>query len=195
MLPQASRKAESAVPLPLLPGIPRSMHRSQSCWPLRPPARPPRREIIISVFIPVGPLAMAAVALLQLRAAIQHAHSVEGGAMGGAGLQDQPPPGNQHGAAGLESAAVAAALGLWAAALWWLVAVALLVLSELRRLPFNLGWRVNTSLGITFPGLPSRPAACSEAELSEGRAGQRAPTWSPQDHCLGCGRLSSAESL
>lgn len=95
------------------------------------------RELTVTIFLPVGPLAMAAVALLQLHAAGQHAAAAAATHAAAAGPGPAPTPMFD---AGLESLTVTAALVLWAAALWWLVAALVMIGSSIRSLAFNMGW-------------------------------------------------------
>lgn len=82
----------------------------------------------MSSFLPVGPLAMSALALLNLGTAASRT-AVESSS---GTLLDF--------AQAFEHAGIMAALFLWGAATWWLVVAVLCVASTLHDLPFNMGW-------------------------------------------------------
>lgn len=84
---------------------------------------------IVSSFLPVGPLAMSALALLNL-----------GTAASRPGVEAQSTEMLLHFAQAFEHSGIMAALFLWGAATWWLVVAVLSVGSTLRELPFNMGW-------------------------------------------------------
>lgn len=99
------------------------------------------RELVVTIALPVGPLAMAAEALLHLRAALRHAAAGAGATPCGSSASCGGGGGSSCSTAlGLCSPAVAAALALWGAAAWWVVVAATMILSNLRRLEFSLGW-------------------------------------------------------
>ncbi|KAF8066190.1 methyltransferase [Scenedesmus sp. PABB004] len=99
----------------------------------------PAREVIISSFLPVSPMAMTAWAVLNLSAAASHALVDYGRAHPAHALLDP----NWLASMAPGWAAVSSALGLflWGFSTWWLL-VAVASVSTLCRtgIPFNLGW-------------------------------------------------------
>lgn len=92
----------------------------------------PPKELIVSSFLPVGPLAMSSLALLHLSTA--------------AVRFDDSSPVMQRFAAALEETGLVAALLLWGTSTWWLVVAVASVLNSIHTMPFNTGW-----WGFVFP--------------------------------------------
>ncbi|WP_189005183.1 TDT family transporter [Deinococcus roseus] len=92
----------------------------------------PGREMALSMFLPIGPLATAALALLQLGGAA-------GPVLAAQNLPSLTPV--------LQGIGLVGGLVLWGFACWWLVLALLTTCRYLKTgLPFNLGW-----WGLTFP--------------------------------------------
>jgi hypothetical protein len=89
----------------------------------------PPKEVIVSSFMPMAPMAMTAWALLDLTSAAQaHLPALQGVILGG----DD---------AAIKVLILAVVLMLWGFAVWWLVLAVACVSSCIRQgLPFNLGW-------------------------------------------------------
>lgn len=98
----------------------------------------PPREVIVSVFLPVGPLGQGGYGIQQLgKVALERLHETE--AFSNAGLN--PTTGGEI----LYIIGVFFALVMWGFALLW-VCFAFFSLATMTRFPFNMGW-----WGLTFP--------------------------------------------
>ncbi|KAL4434057.1 hypothetical protein ABPG75_000498 [Micractinium tetrahymenae] len=111
---------------------------------LRPPAQVP------GLFLPAGPLGMAALDFLLLGSATRVACPASGG---GDGLAAGSPPAVEGVglslsglAAVMDYGGTAAALLLWGAAAWWVLMAAAACALNWRSIPFSLGW-----WGAVFP--------------------------------------------
>ncbi|CAO1618669.1 unnamed protein product [Jaminaea pallidilutea] len=103
----------------------------------------PPREVIISVFLPLGPCGQGGEALLHLgQVAYQLFPTIS--TRPGSGVQELSLPVGQA----LFGAGLVGALLLWGLGIWWFALAILTLIRELRRgrLQFNMGW-----WGSTFP--------------------------------------------
>ncbi len=83
--------------------------------------------MMVSCFLPLGPLGTSSLAFLQLGSVAPAAFAgvaVLGGALGGY----------------LQGFGLVVGMLLWGHALWWLVVAVLSVCTVLTSLPFNMGW-------------------------------------------------------
>lgn len=101
----------------------------------------PPREVIISVFLPLGPCGQGGEALLHLgQVAYQLFPTIS--SVPGTGVAQLSLPVGQS----LFGAGLLGALMLWALGIWWLFLAVATLISELRRgrLRFNMGWWAST---------------------------------------------------
>lgn len=100
----------------------------------------PPREVIVSVFLPIGPLGQGGFAIQQLgKVAVKLL--AETNAFNGAGVI----PAGMNGGMVLYVVGILVAFVLWGAALGW-IAFAVISISTTKSFPFNMGW-----WGFTFP--------------------------------------------
>lgn len=125
------------------------MPTSAACVPA--PADYPCRELMVSVFLPVAPLAKATLSLAFLGTA-----SLRLTASGGTLVPFAP---------GFQQAGVFAALTLWGGAAWWLIIAVLSISTTIRELPFSAAWCAAGGAGRRGGGCAAaaakpRPACC-----------------------------------
>ncbi|EFN55440.1 hypothetical protein CHLNCDRAFT_35385 [Chlorella variabilis] len=94
----------------------------------------PPKELVVSSFLPVGPMGMGAVALLNL---------------GAAAMRLYPPPATADVAASgliVSVTGVVVAFIMWGTGVWWLTVAVCSVCASCRQMTFNIGW-----WGFVFP--------------------------------------------
>lgn len=107
----------------------------------------PESQIIVSVFLPLGPMGQGAYAIMQLAAGVRQL-ALEGSLDDIIGPESNLLSSSARSLAmadGLYGTSIAIALFIWGFGLFWL-AIASLSILKTRKFPFNMGW-----WGFTFP--------------------------------------------